>query len=259
PTVLPWFSGLGFANWAGNDCGPSWRGLTLSSDSASSRLISAPRWLLHLPARPAVRSLEWGAPGGEVPGVASRLCFDREWGPRGGHLLPGAREQGRGPRSQVSPPPRRPARRAPLPERAPPCGSAPRRRRLRARCRRSRPPASPPVRPSPAARHMQAAAALPEEIRWLLEDTEDFLAEGLRNENLSAGAKDNRDHILRGLQQIKARYFWNFQPQGGDQPENYLGQDSSDDNHSGTHGPSFTSDAPFLSDYQDEGGIYFDI
>ncbi|ELR60323.1 hypothetical protein M91_15640 [Bos mutus] len=85
-----------------------------------------------------------------------------------------------------------------------------------------------------------------------LTDTEDFLAEGLRNENLSAGAKDNRDHILRGLQQIKARYFWNFQPQGGDQPENYLGQDSSDDNHSGTHGPSFTSDAPFLSDYQDE-------
>ena len=37
-------------------------------------------------------------------------------------------------------------------------------------------------------------------------DTEEFLAEGLRNENLSAGAKDNRDHILRGLQQIKARF-----------------------------------------------------
>ncbi|KAF4012518.1 hypothetical protein G4228_002897 [Cervus hanglu yarkandensis] len=53
---------------------------------------------------------------------------------------------------------------------------------------------------------MQAAAALPEEILWLLEDTEEFLAEGLRNENLSAGAKDNRDHILRGLQQIKARF-----------------------------------------------------
>ncbi|TKC50592.1 hypothetical protein EI555_011525 [Monodon monoceros] len=100
---------------------------------------------------------------------------------------------------------------------------------------------------------MQAAAALPEEILWLLEDTEEFLGEVLRNENLSAGARDNRDHILRGLQQIKARYFWNFQPQGGDQAENYLGQDSSDDNHSGTHGPSLTSDAPFLSDYQDEG------
>ncbi|KAL6034068.1 hypothetical protein STEG23_007938 [Scotinomys teguina] len=33
---------------------------------------------------------------------------------------------------------------------------------------------------------------------------EDFLAEGLRNENLSAGAQDQRDHILRGFQQIKS-------------------------------------------------------
>ncbi|PNI19318.1 SKAP1 isoform 4, partial [Pan troglodytes] len=32
-----------------------------------------------------------------------------------------------------------------------------------------------------------------------------------------------------------------------------IGQDSSDDNHSGTLGLSLTSDAPFLSDYQDEG------
>ncbi|XP_063484869.1 src kinase-associated phosphoprotein 1 isoform X5 [Symphalangus syndactylus] len=92
------------------------------------------------------------------------------------------------------------------------------------------------------------AAALPEEIRWLLEDAEEFLAEGLRNENLSAVARDHRDHILRGFQQIKARYYWDFQPQGGD-----IGQDSSDDNHSGTLGLSLTSDAPFLSDYQDEG------
>nr|XP_040124816.1 src kinase-associated phosphoprotein 1 isoform X2 [Ictidomys tridecemlineatus] len=91
------------------------------------------------------------------------------------------------------------------------------------------------------------AAALPEEIRWLLEDAEDFLAEGLRNENLSAGARECRDHILRGFQQIKARYCWDFQPQGD------LGQDSSDDNQSGTHGLSLTSDAPFSSDYQDEG------
>uniref|UniRef100_A0A2K5S517 Src kinase-associated phosphoprotein 1 n=2 Tax=Cebus imitator TaxID=2715852 RepID=A0A2K5S517_CEBIM len=58
------------------------------------------------------------------------------------------------------------------------------------------------------------AAALPEEIRWLLEDAEEFLAEGLRNENLSAVARDHRDHILRGFQQIKARYYWDFQPQG---------------------------------------------
>ncbi|XP_006833720.1 PREDICTED: src kinase-associated phosphoprotein 1 [Chrysochloris asiatica] len=100
---------------------------------------------------------------------------------------------------------------------------------------------------------MQAAATLPEEIRWLLEDSEEFLLEGLRNENLSAGARDHRDHILRGFQQIKARYHWDFQHPGGDQPESYLGQDSSDENHSGTHGPSFIPDAPFLSDYQDEG------
>nr|XP_055243696.1 src kinase-associated phosphoprotein 1 isoform X2 [Gorilla gorilla gorilla] len=96
------------------------------------------------------------------------------------------------------------------------------------------------------------AAALPEEIRWLLEDAEDFLAEGLRNENLSAVARDHRDHILRGFQQIKARFidliFCLFCPSGGD-----IGHDSSDDNHSGTLGLSLTSDAPFLSDYQDEG------
>ncbi|XP_044900314.1 src kinase-associated phosphoprotein 1 isoform X5 [Felis catus] len=97
------------------------------------------------------------------------------------------------------------------------------------------------------------AVALPEEIRWLMEDAEEFLAEGLRNENLSATARDHRDHILRGFQQIKTRYYWDFQPQGGDQAESFLGQDSSDDNHSGTHGPSLTSDAPFLPDYQDEG------
>ncbi|XP_011901698.1 PREDICTED: src kinase-associated phosphoprotein 1 isoform X10 [Cercocebus atys] len=96
------------------------------------------------------------------------------------------------------------------------------------------------------------AAGLPEEIRWLLEDAEEFLAEGLRNENLSAVARDHRDHILRGFQQIKARYYWDFQPQGGD-----FGQDSSDDNHSGTLGLSLTSDAHFLSDYQDEAGLLF--
>ncbi|KAM4843396.1 src kinase-associated phosphoprotein 1 [Thomomys bottae] len=95
------------------------------------------------------------------------------------------------------------------------------------------------------------AVALPDEIRWLLEDSEDFLAEGLRNENLSAAARDHRDHILRGFQQIKARYCWDFQPQGGD-----LGQDSSDDNHSVSQGPPFAAavaDVPFGPDYQDEG------
>ncbi|XP_053426437.1 src kinase-associated phosphoprotein 1 isoform X2 [Nycticebus coucang] len=91
------------------------------------------------------------------------------------------------------------------------------------------------------------AVALPEEIRWLLEDTEEFLGEGLRNENLSTIARDHRDHILRGFQQIRTRYCWDFQPQGGD-----FGQDSFDDNHSGALGLSLTSDARLLSDYQEE-------
>ncbi|EDM05811.1 src family associated phosphoprotein 1, isoform CRA_b [Rattus norvegicus] len=91
------------------------------------------------------------------------------------------------------------------------------------------------------------AIALPEEICWLLEDAEDFLAEGLQNENLSPGAQDQRDHILRGFQQIKSRYCWDFQPQGDD-----LGQDGSDENLSGTHGPALASDASFWSDYQEE-------
>uniref|UniRef100_A0ABK0LSJ0 Src kinase associated phosphoprotein 1 n=1 Tax=Rattus norvegicus TaxID=10116 RepID=A0ABK0LSJ0_RAT len=51
------------------------------------------------------------------------------------------------------------------------------------------------------------AIALPEEICWLLEDAEDFLAEGLQNENLSPGAQDQRDHILRGFQQIKSSTY----------------------------------------------------
>ncbi|XP_013374847.1 PREDICTED: src kinase-associated phosphoprotein 1 isoform X3 [Chinchilla lanigera] len=76
---------------------------------------------------------------------------------------------------------------------------------------------------------------------------EDFLAEGLRNEDLSADAWNHRTHILRGFQQIRTRYYWDTPPPGD------RGQDSSDDNLSGTHGPPLTSDAPSLADYQDEG------
>lgn len=57
--------------------------------------------------------------------------------------------------------------------------------------------------------------------------------------------------------QSKTLLFFLFCPSGGDQAENFLGQDSSDDNHSGIHGPSLTSDAPFLPDYQDEGECHF--
>ncbi|XP_031824514.1 src kinase-associated phosphoprotein 1 [Sarcophilus harrisii] len=99
---------------------------------------------------------------------------------------------------------------------------------------------------------MQAAVTLPEDIRWLLEDVEEYLVEGLQNENLSTSAWESRDAILRGFQQIKARYHLDFQPRGGDEPENYFGQDSSEDYPSGTHRPSLVSDASFMSDYQDE-------
>ncbi|XP_051850683.1 src kinase-associated phosphoprotein 1 isoform X1 [Antechinus flavipes] len=99
---------------------------------------------------------------------------------------------------------------------------------------------------------MQAAVTLPEDIRWLLEDVEEYLVEGLQNENLSTSAWESRDAILRGFQQIKARYHLDFQPRGGDELENYFGQDSSEDYPSGTHGPSLVSDASFMSDYQDE-------
>uniref|UniRef100_H0WB04 Src kinase-associated phosphoprotein 1 n=1 Tax=Cavia porcellus TaxID=10141 RepID=H0WB04_CAVPO len=75
-------------------------------------------------------------------------------------------------------------------------------------------------------------------------DAEDFLAEGLRNEDLSAEAWDHRAHILRGFQQIRTRYCWDLPPQGGER-----GPDSSDD----THGPLLASDAPSLAEYQDEG------
>ncbi|XP_044531048.1 src kinase-associated phosphoprotein 1 [Gracilinanus agilis] len=85
-----------------------------------------------------------------------------------------------------------------------------------------------------------------------IRDVEDYLVEGLQNENLSTSAWENRDAILRGFQKIKARYHLDFQPRGGDQPENYSGQDSSEDNPSGTHGPFLMSDASFMSDYQDE-------
>ncbi|XP_005394302.1 PREDICTED: src kinase-associated phosphoprotein 1 isoform X2 [Chinchilla lanigera] len=83
--------------------------------------------------------------------------------------------------------------------------------------------------------------------RALSANAEDFLAEGLRNEDLSADAWNHRTHILRGFQQIRTRYYWDTPPPGD------RGQDSSDDNLSGTHGPPLTSDAPSLADYQDEG------
>ncbi|XP_047292930.1 src kinase-associated phosphoprotein 1 isoform X3 [Homo sapiens] len=54
--------------------------------------------------------------------------------------------------------------------------------------------------------------------------------------------------LLQGITETIFYGAFSKSKPGGD-----IGQDSSDDNHSGTLGLSLTSDAPFLSDYQDEG------
>uniref|UniRef100_A0A452IPT3 Src kinase associated phosphoprotein 1 n=1 Tax=Gopherus agassizii TaxID=38772 RepID=A0A452IPT3_9SAUR len=100
---------------------------------------------------------------------------------------------------------------------------------------------------------MQMPPVIPEEIQRLLEDTEGYLMDGLQNENLSARARDQRQAILVGFQQVKARYHLEFLPRGGDQADAYFGQDSFDDNQSWNFVPSTVSDASLASDYQDDG------
>ncbi|XP_027762153.1 src kinase-associated phosphoprotein 1 [Empidonax traillii] len=94
---------------------------------------------------------------------------------------------------------------------------------------------------------------IPEEIQRLLEDAEDYLAEGLQNENLSAEAREQRDVILLGFQKVKARYHLAFPPRGEDQHDPGFGQDSSDENQSCSLAPSMTSEASLPSDLQDDG------
>ncbi|KAF4789637.1 src kinase-associated phosphoprotein 1-like protein [Turdus rufiventris] len=48
------------------------------------------------------------------------------------------------------------------------------------------------------------------EIRRLLEEAEDYLAQGLQEETLSARAREQRDAILRAFQHLKARYRLEF-------------------------------------------------
>ncbi|XP_051630166.1 src kinase-associated phosphoprotein 1 [Manacus candei] len=91
---------------------------------------------------------------------------------------------------------------------------------------------------------------IPEEIQRLLEDAEEYLAEGLQNENLSAEAREQRDAILLGIQRVKARYHLAFAPRGEDQHEPGFGQDSSDENQSCSLAPSMTS---LPSDLQEDG------
>ncbi|XP_030364896.1 src kinase-associated phosphoprotein 1 isoform X2 [Strigops habroptila] len=94
---------------------------------------------------------------------------------------------------------------------------------------------------------------IPEDIQRLLEDAEGYLADGLQNENLSAKAREQRDAILFGFQQVKARYHLDFLPRGEDQCDAGFGQDSSDENQNWSFAPSVTSDASLPSDFQDDG------
>ncbi|XP_072212755.1 src kinase-associated phosphoprotein 1 isoform X2 [Excalfactoria chinensis] len=94
---------------------------------------------------------------------------------------------------------------------------------------------------------------IPEDIQRLLEDAECFLVDGLQNENLSPKAREQRNTILFGFQQAKARYHLEFLPRGETQHDAGFGQDSSDDNQSWSLVPSVTSDVPVPSDLQDDG------
>lgn len=94
---------------------------------------------------------------------------------------------------------------------------------------------------------------IPEDIQRLLEDVECFLVDGLQNENLSPKAREQRNAILFGFQQVKARYHLEFLPRGENQHDAGFGQDSSDDNQSWSLAPSMTSDVSLPSDLQDDG------
>ncbi|KAJ7419182.1 src kinase-associated phosphoprotein 1-like protein [Pitangus sulphuratus] len=90
------------------------------------------------------------------------------------------------------------------------------------------------------------------------EDAEDYLAEGLQNENLSAEAREQRDVILLGFQKVKARYHLAFPPRGEDQHDPGFGQDSSDENQSYSLAPSMTSEASLPSDLRDDGLLFYE-
>ncbi|OPJ74389.1 src kinase-associated phosphoprotein 1 [Patagioenas fasciata monilis] len=94
---------------------------------------------------------------------------------------------------------------------------------------------------------------IPEEIQRLLEDAEIYLADGLQNEALSVKAREQRDAILFGFQQVRARYRLERASRGEDQHDAGVGQDSSDENQSWSVAPSVASEASLPSDFQDDG------
>ncbi|XP_066060908.1 src kinase-associated phosphoprotein 1-like [Chamaea fasciata] len=82
------------------------------------------------------------------------------------------------------------------------------------------------------------------------EEAQDYLAWGLREEPLSAGARERRDAILRRLQRVHTRYRLEFPSRGEDEHD---GQDGSDENPGWNFGPSRISEASFPAEFQDEG------
>ncbi|TRZ10094.1 hypothetical protein HGM15179_017015 [Zosterops borbonicus] len=91
---------------------------------------------------------------------------------------------------------------------------------------------------------------VPEEIQGLLAEAQDYLARGLQEEPLSAGAREQRDSILRRLQRLQTRYHLEFPSRGEDE---YDGQDGSDENPSWNFAPSRISEPSFPAEFQDEG------
>ncbi|XP_064255705.1 src kinase-associated phosphoprotein 1 [Passer domesticus] len=91
---------------------------------------------------------------------------------------------------------------------------------------------------------------IPQEIQRLLEEAEDYLSQALREEPLSARARQQRDAILGAFQRLRARYHLEFPSRGGDEHD---GHDGSEENPSWNFGPSRISPASFPIEFQDEG------
>nr|XP_054505406.1 src kinase-associated phosphoprotein 1 [Agelaius phoeniceus] len=101
-------------------------------------------------------------------------------------------------------------------------------------------------------------APIPQEIQRLLEEAEAYLGQALREEPLSARARDQGAAILRCLQRLRARYHPEFPPRaspgrshpGGDEHDGHGG---SQENPGWNFGPSRLPPAPFPAEFPDEG------
>ncbi|XP_077644521.1 src kinase-associated phosphoprotein 1 [Lonchura striata] len=93
-------------------------------------------------------------------------------------------------------------------------------------------------------------APIPEEIRRLLEEAEAFLGRALREEALSARAREQRDAVLGSFQRLRARYHLEFPSRGEDERD---GRDGSEEIPGWNFGPSRISLAPFPTEFRDEG------